>query len=502
MAVDQTIGGSLESKGPGDVGDPTSGRLRFMIGLMLVSSFVVILNETIMSVAIPKLIVELDVTASAAQWLTTGFLLTMTVVIPMTGIILQRFTTRAVFTAAMTAFSLGTFLAASATGFPMILVGRVVQACGTALMFPLLVTTVLTAVPAARRGRAMGFIAIVTAVAPAVGPTFAGLVLAVLPWRWLFLSVLPIALACLALGVVFVRNVGSTRHVGFDGFSILLSSSGFGGLIYGLSSFGEGGGHTVVPPVVPMVVGLACMVAFVIRQVRLQQRDAALLDMRPFGRRPFVAGVTVLVVCMAALFGNLILLPIYLQNVRGMTVLEAGLLLLPGGLTMGLIAPAVGRVFDRFGPRPLVVPGTVLIACALASTATYDASTGVGVVASVHIVLSVGVGLVLTPAMTSALGCLDTSLYSHGSAIVNTLQQFAGAAGTALFVTVMSSVAAASAAAGMPEVDAELAGIRTAFVWGACIAATAVLAACFLSSPDDEARTLSPHENDVHGIRG
>ncbi|TWH08875.1 DHA2 family lincomycin resistance protein-like MFS transporter [Rhodococcus rhodochrous J45] len=482
MTVGRTSETAPDQMETSDSGTSMPSHMRLVIGLLLISSFVVILNETIMSVAIPELMVELAITATAAQWLTTGFLLTMTVVIPMTGVVLQRFTTRTVFTTAMSAFTLGTLLAAVAPGFPLILAGRMVQACGTALVFPLLVTTVLTAVPAARRGRAMGLIAIVIAVAPAVGPTFAGLVLTVLPWRGLFLSVLPIAVLSLILGLLFVKNVGQTSPVRFDGLSIILSALSFGGLIYGLSSLGEGG-HAVIPPPVPLVVGGGCMVAFVIRQRALQRRNTALLDMRPFGQRSFAAGAAVLVICMAVLFGNLILLPIYLQNIRGLTVLQAGLILLPGGLVMGLVAPLVGRLFDRFGPRPLAVPGTALVAVSLGLMSLYDETVSAGVVVSVHIALSIGVGLVLTPTMTSALGCLEPSLYSHGSAIVNTLQQFAGAAGTALFVTVMSSVAAAGIASETGGAAAELAGIRIAFVCGSCVAMAAVIVACFLTKP-------------------
>ncbi len=182
-----------------------------VIGLLVVAAFVVILNETIMSVALPSLMADLDITTATAQWLTTGFMLTMAVVIPATGFILQRFSTRQVFGAAMTLFSIGTLIAAIAPGCGILLVGRIVQASGTAIMMPLLFTTVLNLVPAARRGRLMGVISIVIAVAPAIGPTVSGLILSSLSWRWMFWIVLPIALVALTLGLWKITNLTTPR---------------------------------------------------------------------------------------------------------------------------------------------------------------------------------------------------------------------------------------------------------------------------------------------------
>lgn len=471
-----------------------SAQVKTVIGLLLVSSFVVILNETIMGVALPNLMVELDITAATAQWLTTGFLLTMAVVIPMTGVVLQRFTTRAVFVTAMSLFTLGTLLAGLAPGFPMLISGRVVQAAGTALVLPLLITTVMNFVPADRRGRTMGLISIVIAVAPAVGPTFSGLILDSLNWRWLFFIVLPIAGLSLILGVILVKNITAPRPVRFDTISIALSALAFGGLIYGLSSIGEATeGHAPVSPAVPIAGGAILLVLFVFRQLSLQSHDAALLDLRPFGSRTFVVGVVMLLICMATLFGTLILLPIYMQSILGMSVLQTGLMLLPGGLSMGLIAPIVGRLFDRYGARPVVIPGAVIMAAAISLMTLASQSTPAASVIALHVLLSLGLGLVITPLMTSALGSLDESLYSHGSAIVNTLQQLAGAAGTALFVTVMTTRTSAGIEAGMDSIAAQAQGVQSAFLWGSILAVIAAVLSLFVRSTAGTARAASVH---------
>ncbi|MCR2814194.1 DHA2 family efflux MFS transporter permease subunit [Microbacterium sp. zg.Y1090] len=464
-----------------------------VIALLVISAFVVILNETIMSVALPSLMTDLAITASTAQWLTTGFLLTMAIVIPLTGYLLARFPLRRVYLSAMSLFTLGTLIAALAPGFEMLLAGRIVQASGTAIMMPLLFTTVLSIVPATHRGRMMGVISIVIAVAPAIGPTVSGVILSALSWRWLFWIVLPIALIALTLGALWVRNVTETRPAKFDVLSVLLSAVGFGGLIFGLSSIGEAAsGNAPVPVWIPLALGILGLVAFVARQLQLQKTDSALLDLRTFTSKSFSLAVTLVVVVMAALFGSLVLLPIYLTDVLGLETLTIGLMLLPGGVLMGVIAPVVGSLFDKYGPTPLVIPGMIVAAAALWGMTTFDESATIPWIIAVHMTLNLGLGFVFTPLLTSALGSLPRSLYPHGSAIVGTIQQVAGAAGTAVFVTLMSVQAAASLAEGASAVSAVASGVHLAFLTGAIVASVAVILAFFVrkpATPDD-----APHD--------
>jgi DHA2 family lincomycin resistance protein-like MFS transporter len=439
------------------------------IGLLVGSAFVMILNETIMSVALPALIVDLRITVGTAQWLTSGFLLTMAVVIPITGFLLQRFRPRQIYIASMTSFSLGTLIAALAPGFGMLMTGRVVQAFGTAVMVPLLMTTVLRLVPQERRGAMMGTITVVIAVAPAIGPTISGVILTALGWRWMFWIVLPIALIALAAGVRWLRVAAETRRIPLDVLSVILSALAFGGLVFGLSSVGEAArGEALVNPWIPTAVGAVAMVVFVLRQLRLQREGRALLDLRPLGFRPFAVAILLVVLSMMSLFGALILLPLYLQDVLKVSAFVTGLAVLPGGLVMGLLGPVVGRLYDRIGARPLVVPGAVVLALALWAFTTLGASSPLWMIIGMHVVLVVGLSLMLTPLITDALGQLPGDLDSHGSAILATLQQVAGAAGTALFITVMS-LASTDAATGT-----DVAGARAAFLCAAVIATVAL----------------------------
>lgn len=479
----------------------TGVRDRLAVRLLLISTFVVILNETIMGVALPRLMSDLDIPASTAQWVTTAFMLTMAIVIPVTGFVIQRFTTRAVFLAAMTLFSLGTAICALAPGFDALIVGRVVQACGTAIMLPLLMTTVMTVTPPASRGRTMGNISIVISVAPALGPTISGLVLSVLDWRWLFALVLPIALGALALGAVRLPNLTETRRARVDIGSVILSAVAFGGIVYGLSGLGAVATTGITTSTwVSLGAGAVALVVFVLRQLQLQKVDDALLDLRTFSSSTFTISVGVMAISMMSLFGTLILVPLYAQTVLGLEALHTGLLLLPGGLIMGLLAPSVGRAYDRFGPRPLLVPGAIIVSASAWGFTLLGATSSPWLMLACHVTLSAGLALMFTPLFTSALGSLPMHLYSHGSAMVGTVQQVAGAAGTALFVTVLTAQSATLAAAGSGVVDATAGGIHAAFLVGAVISLAAIPAAFFVKAvpsphgvPADEAAPALAH---------
>lgn len=445
-----------------------------IIATLLVATFVVILNETIMNVALQRLMVDLQVDAPTVQWLSTGFMLTMAVVIPTTGFILQTLSTRAVFMLAMGLFSVGTALAAVAPGFEILLLARIIQASGTAIMLPLLMTTILTLVPLSRRGAVMGNVSIAISVAPAMGPTVSGLILEHFTWRFMFVFVLPVALLAFAIGAKYLTNVGESEKTKLDLISVLLTVPAFGGLVYGLSQIGGGHGGEAGPSVaaiVALVVGVASLTVFVLRQVGLQKSDAPLLDLRAFNIRMFTVSVLLMVVAMMALFGAVILLPLYLQEVRGLGSLETGLALLPGGLAMGLLGPFVGRLFDKVGPLPLTVTGSILMVLTLWQFSMLDGGTEVWWIVTLHVLLSFGLALLFTPAFTTGLNPLPPHLYSHGSAIMSTAQQVAGAAGTALLVSIFSVVSATSGL---------VAGMSAAFMTATVIALAAVVLAAMM----------------------
>ncbi|MBP2478942.1 DHA2 family lincomycin resistance protein-like MFS transporter [Crossiella equi] len=449
-----------------------------LIGVLVASAFVMILNETIMSIALRDLTVDLQVPTTTIQWLTSGFLLTMAVVIPTTGFLLERFTPRQVFLVSLTAFTLGTALCGVATGFPMLLAGRVVQAVGTAVMLPLLMTTVMRLVPPDKRGQTMGTISIVIAVAPAVGPTIGGAVLSTLGWRWMFLIVLPLSIGALLAGVFQLRLSSETRAVPLDVLSVVLSALGFGGLLYGLSSVGEGGGgHAPVPPWLSALIGLVSLLAFGWRQLSLQREDKALLDLRPFTYRPFVVALVLTALLFMCLIGvGAILLPLYLQTVLHTSTFVSGLAVLPGGLVLGLMGRPVGRIFDKVGSRPLVIPGAAALAVSVWLFSVLGPESPLIAVIGIHVLLMAGLGLMMTPLMTDSLAALPQQLLSHGSAIMSTLQQVMGALGTAVFVTVATLTSTTQGAG--PDIT----GLHVAFMVAGVVGLLAFAGALFVKS--------------------
>lgn len=470
---------------PQRIPEPTQGtttssepRVGLILGVVVVATMIMILNETVLSVALPSIMTDFGVTADVVQWLATGFLLTMSIVIPATGFLIQRFTTRMNFLTAVGLFILGTLMCAIAPVFWVLVAGRIVQAMGTAIVLPLLMTMTITLVEPTKRGTIMGINAVVISVAPAFGPTLSGFILNSLSWHWLFWVVIPIAVAVFILGFVVVTNVQEVSRVPFDTASLALSALAFGGIIYGLSTMRElVDGHWL--PAAVFLIGLGALAIFVRRQLRLAQSGRALLDLSPFAVRNFVLSAIVLMLGLTALLGTVNVISIYLQEGIGVSALTTGLALSPGGLFQGLVSPFIGRFYDRAGPRPLVIPGAILMfGSMLAAALMFTAEASVLVVVAVDCLFCVGLALVMTPLMAVSLSSLPTRLYGHGSAIVNTLQQLGGAMGTAVMIGIMTIVATRSVAA--PAV-AQAEGTTSAFVAGTVFAGLILVASLFIT---------------------
>jgi DHA2 family lincomycin resistance protein-like MFS transporter len=478
---------------PGDTIDPAGMRV---IWLLLVAAFVAILNETTMAIAIPALNTSLGIPPELGQWLTSAFMLTMAVVIPTTGFLLQRFTTRQIFLAAMISFVLGTAICLVAPGFVVLLIGRIVQAAGTGIMMPLLMTTMMNVVPPHYRGRMMGRVGLVISLAPALGPTLSGVVLDHLGWRWLFGIILPIAVVALLLGAKWMTNLGETKRAPIDVLSIVLSVFAFGGVVFGLSQLGGHGGAAGgggVPPWAVVAGGVVFLALFVWRQLVLQKLDDALLDLRVFTSRNYVISVVIMGVIALSMFGTFSLLPLYLQNVAGLEPTAAGLVLLPGSILMGLLGPVMGRIYDARGPKTLLVPGTTLITASMFMYSTVGTHTPVWLLVVVQIAMSLGLASSFTPLFSASLGSLDRSLYSHGSAVLNTLQQVGGAAGTAVLISIYSTFLHSGEARGLSTAEAGAPGTNAAFFVAACISLVPLVLAYFVQKPADQQGAPAGH---------
>ncbi|MDO5628987.1 MAG: DHA2 family efflux MFS transporter permease subunit [Mobilicoccus sp.] len=468
-------------------------RTVLVLRVLTVSAFIVILNETIIMNALPVLMDALQIDARAGQWLSTGYMLTMAVIIPTTGWFLQRVGRRAAYITAIASFATGTAIAALAPGFEVLLVGRVVQAVGNAIMMPLLMSSVIALTPRHSRGRVMGYVSLAISVAPAMGPTTSGLILAVASWRWLFGAVLPLAILIGVVGAVMLNPRGTTdaaaaggRRRRVDPPSMLLSVIGFGGLVYGLSHLGDDTGPRLIglpSAVVALLVGVVGVAIFAWRQKSLVRRSEPLLDLRVFTIPAFALSVIVLAVARMSMMGTMILLPLYFQQARGMTALEAGLMLMPGGLAMGLLAPPIGRLYDRVGTAALVVPGSIVLTLSLGAIAWSTTHGPWWLFLILHVTMCLALACIFTPVFSTGLGSLPSYLNEHGSASLSTVQQVAGAAATALVITVMSLRAEAVARTGVSEEQALGLGVEAALAVGMMLSIIAVVAAWFFTRP-------------------
>ncbi|MCC3375577.1 DHA2 family efflux MFS transporter permease subunit [Cohnella sp. REN36] len=463
---------------------------------LIIGAFVAILNETLLGNALPDLVKAFEVPYSTIQWLTTAYMLVIGVLVPVTAMLQQWFTTRQMFLAAMGLFFAGTVISAAAPEFGVLLTGRIVQAMGTGLMLPVMMNTILVIFPPEKRGGAMGLIGLVIMFAPAIGPTVSGLIMDSLSWRWLFLLVIPFAAIAIVICAIYLRNVTVPTKPKVDILSILLSTIGFGGVVYGFSKAGELGWGE--PEVYGMIaVGAVALLLFIWRQLVLKD---PIMDLRAFKYPMFSLVVVLLFVLMMTLFSTLTLLPLFLQGALLMTAFKSGLTMLPGGIVNGIMAPISGKLFDKFGPRVLVIPGLVIVVAALWLFTQLQSDSSGGYVIFVHIVMLVGISMVMMPAQTTGLNQLPPQLYPHGTAILNTLTQVSGAIGAALFISIMSSGTkdylknnAANPAAPSPaeSVQGMVAGLHNSFWIGLVIAIVALVIGLFIrrtKAPEDQAK--------------
>nr|WP_245948213.1 MDR family MFS transporter [Paenibacillus sambharensis] len=411
-------------------------RLPIMISL-IIGAFFSILNETLLNIAFPDLARELNVPYTTIQWLSTGYMLVVGVLIPVTALLVQWFSTRQMFLGAMFLFSLGTLVCAIAPGFEVLLVGRLLQACATGLMLPVMMNTILVLYPPEKRGAAMGTMGLVIMFAPAIGPTLSGLILDTLNWRWLFYLVLPFAIFAFIFAYIYLKNVSVLTRPKVDILSIILSTLGFGGIVFGFSSAGEGHGGWSSPEVyISLIVGGISLVLFVIRQLASKN---PMLDLRAFKSPMFSLATVLIMIVMMTLFSTMLLLPMLFQQGLMLTAFTSGLLMLPGGILNGFLSPVTGKLFDKFGPRALVVPGAAILAGVMWMFTQVSMTTSKGTFIALHCVMMVALSMIMMPTQTNGLNQLPRRYYPHGTAIMNTLQQVAGAIGVAFFISLMQS---------------------------------------------------------------
>ncbi|WP_280770044.1 MDR family MFS transporter [Salipaludibacillus daqingensis] len=404
-------------------------------GLLIAGSFIAVLNQTLMITAIPPLMEEMNITANTGQWLTTVFMLVNGIMIPISAFLIEKFTTRQLFMSAMGIFAIGTLVGALSINFPMLITGRVIQSAGAGVMLPLMQTVFLLIFPVEKRGAAMGYIGLVISFAPAIGPTLSGFVTSNYDWRFLFWGILPLSLIMIVVAYFIMRNVTELKNPKVDPISIILSTFGFGGLLYGFTSAGNNGWGSPITIVV-LIVAVIGVFAFIKRQMGMAH---PMLEFRVFKKRVFTVSVIITSIGFTGLIGLETLIPLYMQNMRGFTAVEAGMVLLPGALIAGLMSPITGRIFDKIGAKKLAVPGLILMTISTFAFLFIDTETSLVYLAVMYAIRMFGFSMVMMPTNTAGLNQMPRKLIPHGAAVTNTVRQMSASIGTAMLVTVMTT---------------------------------------------------------------
>lgn len=406
-----------------------------MIAVMFIGTFVAFLNNTLLNVALPTIMVEFNISDYATvQWLSTGYMLVSGILIPTSAFLITRFKTRNLFIISMLIFTVGTAMAAFAPTFGFLLAGRMVQAAGAAAMSPLLMNTMLISFPIQKRGTVMGVFGLAMFLAPAIGPTLSGWIVEHYHWSVLFEMILPFSILALLLAIWKLDNVLPNRPVSIDYFSVVLSTVGFGGLLYGCS-MASSAGWSDITVYGTILIGFVSIIVFIIRQFKLEQ---PLLDLSTYKYPMFALASVIAAVNAVAMFSGMILTPAYIQSVRGISPFDAGLMMLPGALLMGLMSPITGKLFDKFGPRILAVIGLAVTTVSTYMLTKLQLDTSHAYIITVYTIRMFGISLVMMPIMTNGLNAIPQRLNPHGTAINNTTQQVAGAIGTAVLVTIFN----------------------------------------------------------------
>ncbi|MFD2043745.1 DHA2 family efflux MFS transporter permease subunit [Ornithinibacillus salinisoli] len=483
-----------------------------MISILFLGAFVSFLNNSLLNVALPSIMVDLEIEDySTVQWLATGYMLVSGILIPASAFLITRFSNRSLFVTAMAIFTLGTAIAAFAPNFGFLLTGRMIQAAGSSVMGPLLMNIMLVSFPRDKRGAAMGVFGMVMIAAPAIGPTLSGYIVEYHNWRLLFEMILPLAIISLVLAIWKFDNVmAQDKNAKLDYLSLVLSSIGFGGILYGVSNASSQGWSDSVVLTTLIVGGIALML-FIIRQLKM---DKPLLDLRPYKYPMFALASVIAIVNAVAMFSGMILTPAYVQDVRGISPLHSGLMLLPGALIMGIMSPITGRLFDKFGPRTLSIIGLAITGVSTYMLAHVQIDSTYTYIILVYSLRMLGMSMVMMPIMTNGLNQLPTQLNPHGTAINNTAQQVSGSIGTAIMVTIMNSVATTKGENLMSGVDpstlteasvasmsqqALLSGIQYSFYVALAINIVALVLALFVKRVDTSDKAVREIEKQEDG---
>lgn len=409
--------------------------VKAMMAVLLLGGFLSLFNETILNVALPSLMTAMNVTATTVQWLATGYMLIVAILVPVTAFLIHTYTTKQLYISAMALFLIGTLLAIFSKTFALLLIARMIQATGTGMLIPIMMNTALIINPPEKRGAAMGLCISAILLGPAFGPIASGILLQFFKWQALFIVLVPLSLSCIVMGTVFLKNAFTITKPPIDYRSILLSTLGFGGVIYGISAAsGKASGRLAA--MLLLCAGVLLLALFAKRQLTLSQ---PILEMRAFTKPLFTTGVLLLILIQMIQFSMNMLLPMLLQQGFGTTSLLSAMVLLPSVLLNGFMTPVTGKIYDKLGGRVLIPAGMIVIGISLFLLSLLGASAPIWSIGLVYCFTGIGIAMAMPTSQTNAISQLSRQNQADGVAITNTSMQLGAAIGAPLFVGVMAA---------------------------------------------------------------
>ena len=454
-------------------GDRLTGRNIASVVVILTGTFVAMLNNTLLNPALPSIMADHDATAGTVQWLASGYTLAIAVVIPLSAYLLGRFRASRLFMGALSVFLAGSLLVGWGPSFPVLLVGRILQGLCVGVLLPMNATLVVLTLPKRRRGMAMGLVALALGVAPAVGPTIAGLLIDSVGWHVMFLLLAPIAAILIVVGRVFLESPARFERIGLDAPSLALSTAGLICLLLGFGTFAEEGLRLVA--IALAVVGTALIALFVRRQGRLEQ---PLLRVAVLRIGPLAINVSIVFLMLSALMGISLVIPLYIQNTLGLSATVNGLVLLPGAALSAAMSMVAGTLYDKIGVRGLAIGGCLACIVGAIGMALLAADSSPLVLMACYLVFVTGLLTSLTALNTWGIASLPDALVQHGNAVTNTVNQVGSAFGMA-FMTSMTTLGSSLAVGSAEEVafaGQHCAFVTVAVIVGICLVAVIVFA--------------------------
>ncbi len=403
--------------------------------VVIVGSFMVMLDTTVVNIALPRIITVFQADVRSSQYVLTGYMLALAIIMPATGYLTDTFGTKRIYLLSMLFFTIGSALCASAWNVPSLVLFRLLQGLGGGMMMPLGMTIIFKVVPPEDRGLVTGVFWMPLLLAPVLGPTAGGYIVEYVDWRVIFTLNIPIGALGLLLGATLLRETETRSDLHPDLKGFILSGVAFGSLLYALSE-APNDGWTAPHILTLLTLGSLGLLAWIWVELTT---DQPLVELRIFRITTYSLATLVNFIITAGMFSSMFLLPIFFQNFRGLGAMETGLLMLPQALSSGLVMPISGRLFDRFGPRPLMITGLLLLAYATWKLSFLNLDTSDNEVREILVMRGVAMGLTTMPAMTVAMNSIPPALIARSSSLTNVLRQLFAAFGTAIFATLLQS---------------------------------------------------------------